>query len=405
MDQPTRFLSAKSAIAIALAAASWLPAQADDAPRAAASGGDVWGADYFPNIELTNQDGVKVRFFDDCIKGKVVLVSFIYTSCPDACPLETARIAEVQGILGDRVGKDVFFYSITIDPARDTPAVMKEYAQRYQAGPGWQFLTGDLKQIENLRLKLGMFDPEYDQKLSDHGLSVLIGNQATGRWQKSGPFENPYVLAKQLGEWLHNWKLPRANENDYAAAPKIRNISDGESVFRTRCSACHAIGGTNTQLARLGPNLFGVLDRRARPWLERWIAEPDVMLTEQDPIATPMLAAYNKVPMPNMRLSAQQVHDVLEYIAEETQRVAAAPMQTKDTDGTEHAAPASCCAKKTHAVVGDDTVAPPSPATLALATGPDAGGRGPSLAALLSIGAGIALAIWTMLHGRRVARG
>lgn len=334
-------------VSIALAAA-WLllPTAVSNAQSPATtsvSGGDHWGANYFPNTALIDQDGQAVRFFDDCIKDKVVLVSFIYTHCPDACPLETARIAEVQGILGDRVGKDVFFYSITIDPERDTPAVLKEYAQRYQAGPGWQFLTGDLKQINRLRQKLGMFDPDEEVELSDHGLNILIGNQRTGRWQMSGPFENPYVLAKLLGESLHNWKLPRQNDNDFASAPQIRNISDGEALFRTRCASCHAIGGTNTALARLGPNLFGVLDRRERAWLERWIFEPDVMLAEHDPIAMPMFEAYNKVPMPNMRLSAQQVHDVLAYIDEETQRVANTAPKLAQQDGD---AVDSCCKKK-----------------------------------------------------------
>src|SRR5262245_27302386 len=75
------------------------------------SGGARWGADYFPNVELTTHEGKSVRFFDDLIAGKVVMINFIYTSCPDACPLETARLAEVQDVLGERVGRDVFFYS------------------------------------------------------------------------------------------------------------------------------------------------------------------------------------------------------------------------------------------------------------------------------------------------------
>ena len=89
-----------------------------------------WGANYFPNVTLTTQDNRKVRFYDDLIKGKIVAVNLIYTSCTYACPLETARLAQVQRLLGDRMGKDVFFYSITIDPAFDTPAVLKEYAAR-----------------------------------------------------------------------------------------------------------------------------------------------------------------------------------------------------------------------------------------------------------------------------------
>ncbi len=97
------------------------------APAAAQS---PWGANYFPNLPLTTQDGTTVHFYDDVIKGKIVVIDLIYTHCVDSCPLETARLAQVQKMLGDRVGKDIFFYSITIDPDRDTPRVLKEYAEQ-----------------------------------------------------------------------------------------------------------------------------------------------------------------------------------------------------------------------------------------------------------------------------------
>ena len=84
-----------------------------------------WGADYFPNVPLITQDWVTVRFYDDLLKGKKVAINLIYTSCKDECPLETARLVQVQQLLGDRVGKDFFFYSISIDPQWDTPAVLK----------------------------------------------------------------------------------------------------------------------------------------------------------------------------------------------------------------------------------------------------------------------------------------
>ncbi len=319
------------------------------------TGGDQWGSNYFPNYELTNQDGKKLKFFDDMLEDKVVLISFIYTNCPDACPLETARISQVQGILGDRVGKDVFFWSITIDPKRDTPEVLKEYAQRYQASEGWQFLTGDEEQITQLRMKLGLYSPADGTELEDHGLNIIIGNQATGRWMRSGPFENPYILARQIGDWLHNWKLPPTAELDYSNAPKLRQISDGESLFRTRCSSCHAIGGANAALAKLGPNLFGVTDRRDHAWLERWIREPDVMLAEKDPIAMPMFEAYNKVPMPNMRLLPREVEELLLYLDEESRRVATVLPTLTDENGKEREAKASCCQKSDEVVIGDDT--------------------------------------------------
>src|SRR5215470_17859872 len=105
----------------------------------AAPGSDT---SHFPNVELINQDGKKVHFYDDLIKGKIVAIDLIYTTCEYACPLETARLAQVQKKLGDRVGKDIFFYSISIDPEHDTPEVLRGYMEQFHVGPGWTFLTG-----------------------------------------------------------------------------------------------------------------------------------------------------------------------------------------------------------------------------------------------------------------------
>src|SRR5207237_3820378 len=118
-----------------------------------------WGANYFPNVTLTTQDGASVHFYDDLIKGKIVAINLIYTTCKYACPLETARLAQVQRLLGDRMGRDVFFYSITIDPDHDTPAVLAEYAEKYQQAPGSLFLTGAKGDIELISRKLGMDTP------------------------------------------------------------------------------------------------------------------------------------------------------------------------------------------------------------------------------------------------------
>ncbi len=285
---------------------------------------DIWGADYFPNVPLVTQDGKTVRFFDDLIKGKVVVINFIFTRCQDVCPLETARLREVQKILGDRVGKDVFMYSITVDPNFDKPSVLKAYSQRFQTGPGWLFLTGKEADIILLRKKLGLYNEEEQSgNLSAHTLSLLIGNQSTGRWMKGSPFENPYVLATQIGSWLHNWKLPPKERRDYADAPEVRNISAGENLFRTRCAACHTIGAgdiRNPEKRRVGPDLFGVTEKREREWLIRFVMAPDRMLAEKDPLAMALLAAYDNVPMPDLRLNRNEVESLLTFIGEESQR-------------------------------------------------------------------------------------
>ncbi len=310
--------------------------------------GSRWGRNYFPNVELTTHQGKKVRFFDDLVKDKVVVINFIYTSCPDSCPLETARLSQVEKILGERVGQDVFMYSITIDPENDTAEVLAQYRKRYDAGPGWTFLTGDEQEIVDLRKKLGLYIAEIQgDDSNNHNLSLIIGNQKTGRWMKRSPFENPHVLATHVGSWLHNWKQPSEDKRDYADAPKLRSLSDGERLFRTRCAACHTIGGqvvggsVATDATKMGPDLLGVTKRREPKWLRRWIAEPDKMLEEKDPIAMELFEQFEQVPMPNMRLSAVDVEDLVEFLEEESARVAGEPAAAKVATGEKKLARAS----------------------------------------------------------------
>jgi protein SCO1/2 len=292
---------------------------------AAGDAGSIWGADYFPNIPLVTHEGKSVRFFDDLIKGKVVAINFIFTNCPDVCPLETAMLREVQEILGDRVGRDVFMYSITIDPERDTPEVLRKYAEKFEVGPGWLFLTGKKGDITLLRRKLGLYsDEKGGDKLEAHSVSGIMGNQSTGRWMRMSPFENPHILATQIGSWLPNYKTPGRKEQDYAAAPKVRTISKGESLFRTRCAACHTIGAQDSvksERRRLGPDLEGVTGKRDRGWLTRFLAMPDKMVAEKDPLALALLAEYDNVLMPNFRLSGVDIQALLTYIEEESNRL------------------------------------------------------------------------------------
>lgn len=293
----------------------WPPQATQDVAQAT-----PWGRDYFPNIRLLDQDGHPVRFFDDLIEGKVVAINFIFTGCSDACPLETARLRQVQKLLGDRVGKDIFFYSISIDPYNDTPATLKRYGEKFNLGPGWRLLTGEPDDIELLRRRLGLFIEGLDNGRSkDHNLSLIIGNQATGRWMKASPFESPYILADRLGKSLHNWKLP---ETAVAQTTQIRTPSSGEQIFRTRCSSCHSLGDAGPSASGgIGPDLLGVTRQRDARWLVRWLKEPDRMLAEKDPLAMLLYDQYKGLAMPNLRLGDTEVSALLTYLEEETQRV------------------------------------------------------------------------------------
>ncbi len=301
-----RYIS-NAVIAVLVATSFWISSKAFAA----------WGPEYFPNFVLTDQNGNKVRFFDDLLKDKIVAINFIYTTCPDSCPLETAQLVKVQNIMKDRIGKDVFIYSITIDPDVDTPEKLKEYKQKF--GAKWDFFTGDEQEIITIRRKLGLYIEELAEGSNNHNVSMIVGNQKTGRWMKRSPFENPYVLADQLGNWLDGWKAPQP-ERDYENAPKLRNISQGEQLFRTRCAICHTITGNELEGA-VGPDLLGVTRIRDKRWLFDWLKAPDQMLARKDPLAMALYKKYNRVAMPNMRLTQNEAIDILTHIEAETARL------------------------------------------------------------------------------------
>ena len=113
------------------------------------------GAKYFPNLVLLTQDNEPVRFYDDLLKGKIVVINFIFTTCTGICPPMTANLAKVQSYLGEHVGREVNFISISVDPTTDTPAKMKRYAADFKAGPGWYFLTGAKENVDKVLRKAG----------------------------------------------------------------------------------------------------------------------------------------------------------------------------------------------------------------------------------------------------------
>jgi protein SCO1/2 len=280
-----------------------------------------WGADYFPNAPLVTQDGRTVRFYDDLLKGKSVVVNLVYTQCSNACPLETAKLVQVQRLLGDRVGKDVFFYSISIDPF-DTPELLKAYAQKFGVGPGWLFLTGKEADIAVIGRKLGLSSRDDVVDRDGHLPSLMIGNEPTGRWMRNSALDNPRFLATQIALFLGEAGPLAGTGDDYSGARPIR-LDPGSHVFRQRCSACHTIGRGDA----VGPDLSGVTSRRERPWLERFLADPDQMLAEGDPIAKALFRRYKGVRMPNLRLSREDIDAVLSYL--ETGNSAPAQERTK----------------------------------------------------------------------------
>ena len=267
-----------------------------------------WHEDYFPNVELTTQHGDRVHFYD-LIKGRTVAIELIYTTCQFACPLETARLAQVQKLLGSRMGKDIFFYSISIDPVHDTPAVMKAFAEKFQAGPGWTFLTGKPEDVERLSRKLGLYSTPNPANKDGHTPAVLIGNEATGQWIRGSALDNPQMTATMLTQWVSGYGAASAPRS-YADAKPLPTFDNGRYVYSSKCAACHGLAGGK----RIGPDLAGITRTRDREWLARYIAAPEQMLKNGDPIAKELSAAYKQVRMPNLQLTPAQVQDVIGYL-------------------------------------------------------------------------------------------
>jgi protein SCO1/2 len=149
-----------------------------------------------PNVPLRTQQGHPVRFYDDLVKGKTVLVNFMFTSCATQCPQTMTNLAKVQQALGAHAGRDVFLISISIDPAHDVPATLASYAERYEAGPGWTLATGSQADIDSIQENLGL-SPR-DGRL--HTGMAVYGNEIRRRWTSTPIMQNPATLARLVLE-------------------------------------------------------------------------------------------------------------------------------------------------------------------------------------------------------------
>jgi protein SCO1 len=157
-------------------------------------------AGYFPDFVLRTHENKPVRFYTDLIKGKIVVINMIYVECEGVCPGITANLVKVQRALGDRAGRDIFMYSLTLKPDQDSPVALKHYAEMHGIKPGWLFLTGKRAQIEILRRKLGFFDPNpaVDRDKSQHIGLIRFGNEALDRWAACPGLSNPDQIVRSI---------------------------------------------------------------------------------------------------------------------------------------------------------------------------------------------------------------
>ncbi len=136
---------------------------------------------YFSDVELINQDGQKMRFYSDVLKDRVVVINTFFTTCTSVCPPINRNLEKVQEALGERLGKDAFLVSMSVDPETDTPVRLKEYSRRFHARPGWIFLTGTKENVDWALYKLG----QYVETKDGHTTIIIIGNEPKGLWKKA----------------------------------------------------------------------------------------------------------------------------------------------------------------------------------------------------------------------------
>lgn len=161
---------------------------------------------YFTDVDLVDQNGRTLRFYSDLIKGKTIIANAFFTTCNGVCPPMNRNLEMVQNALGDRLGRDVFIVSISVDPLTDTPARLKEYAKRFHAKSGWTFVTGQKENVDRALHKLGSFV----ENKNEHTTIIIIGNEGTGLWKKAFGLAKADELIRLVQEVANDKGAPAA---------------------------------------------------------------------------------------------------------------------------------------------------------------------------------------------------
>lgn len=163
------------------------------------------GKKNIPNVVVTSQEGQHYRFYEDLVKDKIVLFNFFYAECTGICPRQTSALLKIQKALGDRVGKDMFIYSISLKPEQDTPQKLKAYAKMHGIAPnsGWLLLNSTRADMNTLRERLGFkdSDPVLDADVNQHVGLLRFGNDKIDRWSAYpllGKLETVVQLVKEI---------------------------------------------------------------------------------------------------------------------------------------------------------------------------------------------------------------
>jgi cytochrome oxidase Cu insertion factor (SCO1/SenC/PrrC family) len=148
-----------------------------------------------PDVRVSDQNGNKLNFYSDLVKGKTVAINFIFTTCTTICPPLTATFRRVQQDLKTNAS-EAQLISISVDPTIDTPERLRDYAAKFKAEPGWTFVTGDKNEIDSLLQALGVAVVNKN----DHTPMILIGNDEAKYWTRAYGLSSPTTLIKTINE-------------------------------------------------------------------------------------------------------------------------------------------------------------------------------------------------------------
>jgi protein SCO1/2 len=146
-----------------------------------------------PNVKVVDQNGKALDFYTDLVKGHNVAINFIFTTCTTVCPVLSATFRRVQVEL-ESSQSDTKLISISVDPTVDTPERLRDFAEKFKAGPGWTFVTGDKTEIDSLLQRLGAGVGNKN----DHTSMILIGNDPADVWTRTYGLSSPTVIMKVI---------------------------------------------------------------------------------------------------------------------------------------------------------------------------------------------------------------
>lgn len=202
---------------------------------------------HIPDTVVYDQNGRRLNFYTDLVRGKTVAINFIFTTCKTVCPPLTATFRKVQQDLGARVGRDVALVSISVDPTTDVPERLKEFASKFKAGPGWTFVTGSKPEIDQLLRALGASIPDKN----NHSSMILVGNERAGYWTRTNGVASAATIVEAVNE-ASSKNVSASDVSDAAMEVPLPGIKAGaeageRQVMRTASASSSSTSGDQSK--------------------------------------------------------------------------------------------------------------------------------------------------------------